>query len=57
MFLRQFIYLVALEQEGHFGRAAEKCHVTQPSLSSALKSLEEELGVPIIGTNGVQELT
>ena len=48
MFLRQFQYLVALEQEGHFGRAAEKCHVSQPSLSSALKSLEGELGIPII---------
>ena len=48
MYLRQFQYLVALEQEGHFGRAAEKCHVSQPSLSSSLKSLEEELGIPII---------
>ena len=48
MFLRQFQYLVALEQEGHFGRAADKCHVSQPSLSSALKSLEEELGIPLI---------
>lgn len=48
MYLRQFQYLVALEQEGHFGRAAEKCHVSQPSLSSSLKSLEEELGFPII---------
>jgi len=48
MYLRQFQYLVALEQEGHFGRAAEKCHVSQPSLSSALKSLEDELGIPII---------
>jgi DNA-binding transcriptional LysR family regulator len=48
MFLRQFQYLVALEREGHFGRAAERCNVSQPSLSSAIKSLEEELGVPII---------
>jgi len=48
MYLRQVQYLVALEQEGHFGRAAEKCHVSQPSLSSSLKSLEEELGFPII---------
>lgn len=48
MFLRQFQYLVALEQEGHFGRAAERCHVSQPSLSSAIKHLEEELGIPII---------
>ena len=48
MFLRQFEYLIALEQEGHFGRAAERCHVSQPSLSSALQQLEEELDVPII---------
>ncbi|MGY8906611.1 MAG: LysR family transcriptional regulator [Pseudomonadales bacterium] len=48
MFLRQFQYLVALEQEQHFGRAAEKCHVSQPSLSSAIKSLEKELGIPLI---------
>ena len=48
MFLRQFQYLIALEQEGHFGRAAEKCFVSQPSLSSAIKKLEDELGVPII---------
>lgn len=48
MFLRQFQYLVALEQEGHFGRAAELCHVSQPTLSSAIKHLEDELGVPII---------
>lgn len=48
MFLKQFRYLVALEQERHFGRAAERCSVSQPSLSSAIKHLEEELGVPII---------
>jgi len=48
MFLRQFQYLIALEQEGHFGRAAERCFVSQPSLSSAIKKLEKELGIPII---------
>lgn len=48
MFLRQFQYLIALEQEGHFGRAAERCNVSQPTLSNAIKKLEEELGVPII---------
>ena len=48
MFIRQFQYLIALEQEGHFGRAAERCHVSQPSLSGAIKKLEEELGIPII---------
>jgi DNA-binding transcriptional LysR family regulator len=48
MFLRQFEYLIALEREGHFGRAAERCHVSQPSLSRALQQLEAELDVPII---------
>ncbi len=48
MFLRQFHYVVALEQESHFGRAAERCNVSQPTLSSGIKHLEEELGIPII---------
>jgi len=47
MFLRQFQYLVAVAQEEHFGRAARSCHVSQPSLSSGIKQLELELGVPI----------
>ena len=48
MFIRQFEYLIALEKERHFGRAAEKCFVSQPSLSTALNQLEDELGVKII---------
>ena len=41
-------YLVALEQHKHFGRAASACHITQPALSNALRSLETELGVSIV---------
>ncbi len=47
MFLRQFKYLLAVVDEEHFGRAAATCNVTQPSLSSGIKTLELELGVPI----------
>lgn len=40
--------LIALARERHFGRAAEACHVTQPTLSSAIKTLEESLGVQLV---------
>lgn len=48
MFLRQFQYLVTLAEEKNFGRAAQRCNVSQPSLSSAVKQLEQELGIPIV---------
>jgi DNA-binding transcriptional LysR family regulator len=41
-------YLVALEQQRHFGRAALACGITQPALSNALRVLEQELGVAIV---------
>lgn len=47
MTLTELRYLTALAQEQHFGRAAERCHVSQPTLSIAIKKLEEELGVPL----------
>ena len=45
MTLTDLRYIVALARERHFGRAAEKCFVSQPTLSVAVKKLEEELGV------------
>ncbi len=39
---------IALAREGHFGRAAEACGVTQPSLSAAIKQLEDQLGVQLV---------
>lgn len=47
MTLTELKYLVALAQEQHFGRAAEKCFVSQPTLSVAIKKLEEELEVAL----------
>lgn len=48
MLLRQLEYLTVLARERHFGRAALACHVSQPSLSAAIRKLEEELGVPLV---------
>jgi DNA-binding transcriptional LysR family regulator len=48
MLLRQLEYLSALAREGHFGRAAEACHVSQPALSAAIRKLEAELDVQIV---------
>ena len=47
MTLTEFKYIVAVAAERHFGRAAERCFVSQPSLSAAVKNLEDELGVQI----------
>lgn len=45
--LRQLQYLVALGDTGSFSRAAEACHVTQPTLSAGIKELEDLLGVKL----------
>jgi len=51
MTLTELKYVVALAQERHFGRAAQKCFVTQPTLSLALAKLEDELGVMLFERN------
>lgn len=45
---RQLEYFIAVAQERHFGRAAQKCHVSQPTLSSAIAKLERELDVKLV---------
>ena len=47
MTLTELKYVIAVAREHHFGRAAESCGVSQPSLSVAIRKLEEELGVSI----------
>lgn len=47
MTLTELRYIVTLAQEQHFGHAAERCFVSQPTLSIAVKKLEEELGVAL----------
>lgn len=58
MNLQDFKYLVALAEQRHFGRAAEACHVSQPTLSSQIRKLEETLGVRLLErTNKRVDLT
>jgi LysR family hydrogen peroxide-inducible transcriptional activator len=51
MTLTELRYVVALAQERHFGRAAQKCFVTQPTLSLALAKLEDELDIRLFERN------
>jgi LysR family transcriptional regulator, hydrogen peroxide-inducible genes activator len=48
MTLRDLEYLVALAETRHFGRAAERCHVSQPTLSAQIRKLEDSLGVALV---------
>jgi len=51
MTLTELKYIVAVAREKHFGRAADACFVSQPTLSVAIKKLEEELEVKIFERN------
>jgi LysR family hydrogen peroxide-inducible transcriptional activator len=58
MNLQDFRYIAAVSSLRHFGRAAEACNVSQPTLSSQIRKLEEELGVALFErTNKRVELT
>lgn len=48
MKLRDLEYLIAVDEERHFARAAERCFVSQPTLSGQLKKLEQQLGVLLV---------
>ena len=48
MNIRDLRYLVAIHEEQHFGRAAERCFVSQPTLSGQIRKLEDELGAILI---------
>jgi LysR family transcriptional regulator, hydrogen peroxide-inducible genes activator len=56
MTLNELRYLVAVAQERNFGRAAQKCFVSQPALSVAIQKLEEELGTQVF-ERGKNEVT
>ena len=47
MTITQLEYIIAVDNHRHFGRAAESCHVTQPTLSMQIQKLEEQLGMNI----------
>ncbi len=58
MNLRDLKYIIAVADTHHFGKAAERCFVSQPTLSGQIKKLEEELGVAIFErTNRSVEVT
>src|SRR3979409_1920872 len=56
MTLNELRYVVAIAQEKSFGRAAQRCFVSQPALSVAIQKLEEELGTQLF-ERGKAEIT
>ncbi|MCH7880153.1 MAG: LysR family transcriptional regulator, partial [Proteobacteria bacterium] len=56
MTLTELRYIVAVSQKNHFGQAARACFVSQPTLSIAIKRLEEELGVRLFERSSKNEI-
>ena len=54
MTLTELRYVTAVARERHFGRAAEACFVSQPTLSVAVRKLEDELGVMLFERNAAE---
>lgn len=48
MLIRHLTFFVALAREGHFAKAAKACNITQPTLSAALRKLEEDFGARLV---------
>jgi LysR family hydrogen peroxide-inducible transcriptional activator len=57
MNIRDLKYLIAVADYQHFGKAADACCVTQPTLSAQLKKLESELGVQIFARDNTSRCT
>ena len=52
MTLNQLHYIITVAEAGSMNRAAERLYITQPSLTSAIKELERELGITVFHRNG-----
>lgn len=56
MTLTELRYIVAVSQKNHFGKAAQACFVSQPTLSIAIKKLEDELGIRLFERSSKNEI-
>ena len=52
MTLQQLNYIITISETGSFNKAADKLYVSQPSLTSAVKELEKEIGILIFNRSG-----
>ena len=55
--LRDLQYVLAVSEYGHFGQAAQACHVSQPSLSIQIQKLEEKMGIQLFERSRRKVLT